>query len=424
MKKIILSSLFLAGVMMAQGQAVTESVFIKDASQNAQENWYNLESGSVGTALTESWDIAFQADGLTNAGVRINSRKGVELYLYNGSWATLDTAGMTMTALNNSPYTWNDGAANSVKDVSNAFDYGWGSYMPQAHQVQGNKVYVLKLNDSTYMKFKIDSLAGSGSSEYFFTLANLDGTNEAQYSVNKTAYPDQNYIYYNVANNTFLNNEPTTLPGWDLLFTKYADSAANPMDPTQVIMHLSSGVLSNPTVQVAQVDNVSDSSTFVDWWNQTYSTDINAIGYDWKTFNMTSYTYEYAQGRVYFVKSNAGNIWKLIFLGYNSQTGEIQFSKEMISTAGLNTLTKDAANVVVYPNPASTTVSLILDNEDASSVNVTIQNMQGQVVYQNQLSGKNNFEVKNISVAGLESGVYFVNVETAQNKITKKLVIK
>lgn len=424
MRKIILSTLFLAGVFMVKGQAVTETVSIKDGSNNAQENWYSLANGSMGTAPNDNWDLAFQVNGLTNAGVRVNSQKGVSIYLYNGSWNTLDTTGMTFTELNNSPYTWNVGAVNSVKSNLDQFDYGWGEYAPAAHQVQGNRVFILKLNDSTYKKFKVDSLAGQGSAVYFFTLANLDGTNEAQHSIDRSIYTNKNYVYYSVLNDAVEDNEPTTLDQWDLLFTSYADSAVNPMNPSEMLMHVSAGVLSNPNIMVAQVDNVADSSTYMDWFGQSYSDTINTIGYDWKTFNMTTYQYEYAAGRVYFVQAVDGNVWKLIFLNYDSSTGEITFSKEMISAAGVQSYAKENAQVIVYPNPATSSVSLILKNMTAKSAHVAIRNIEGQIVYQHEISGDSNFEVKNIPVSNLKSGVYFVNVNTPQRRITKKLVIK
>lgn len=425
MRKIILSAIFVAGVITAQGQAVTETVNIKNGSGDDVDTWYSLADGTVGAADAMNWDLSFQIGGMADAGVGINSRKGVELFLYNGDWTTVDTTGMTWTNLYNSFSDWSVGALNSVKGV-NPFDYGWGAYVPASHQVEGDKVFILRLADATYKKLAIDSLAGPGSAVYYFKIADLDGSNEVLAQVDKNLYANKNYVYYSIIENKVYDNEPVTVNQWDLLFTEYTDSAQNPMNPTEWLMHVSSGVLSNPNVKVFQVDNVADSSTYMnDWWHQEdYISDINAIGFDWKSFNMTSFTYEFAAGRVYFVQAVNGDIWKLVFTGYDSSVGSMIFTKEKVSTAGLQYTNVNEANIMIYPNPASSHVSIILNNMQKSEAKVHIMNLSGQIVYQHTLSGTSDFEVKNIPVSSLTSGVYLVKVISENQNITKKLIVK
>lgn len=426
MNKKLLMGLFLAGSLTLNAQ-ITETVSI--GAQSVNSNWYSLSSGSLGTSPINNWDIAFQIGGLTDAGIRVNGANNVALFIYEGDYANVDTTGMEWNRVYNSATSWSTGAFNRGNDTSNMFDYGWGAYNPATHGIDGNKVYVIQLDETTFKKLQIVSLSdydtdpSSFKFEYSFKYANLDGTDEVSTSVKKPDYEGYNFVYYSIVNDELLQREVELLTNWDLYFGKYIDMIENPMQPGVFMPYGVTGVLAGPSTQVAQVDGVADVASYNDWFNAPYSSEINTIGSDWKGYNMTTHQYDIVTDRVYFVKTQFGEIWKLIFTNYGgSSTGDMTFTKELVSTLGVDHVEK--AEVVVYPNPATDKVSFILNNMADNNADITIMSVTGQIVYENTLLGNQNFEVKNIDISDLNAGVYFVKVKSGDQHLTKKMIVK
>ena len=73
------------------------------------------------------------------------------------------------------------------------------------------------------------------------------------------------------------------------------------------------------------------------------------------------------------------------------------------------------SDIKVYPIPAKDEINISgIDNE----ANVTIFSLEGIQVYQNKING---FTQLNLNLA---SGMYLMNIETDNQKLTKKIVIK
>jgi hypothetical protein len=82
------------------------------------------------------------------------------------------------------------------------------------------------------------------------------------------------------------------------------------------------------------------------------------------------------------------------------------------------------SGVSVFPNPLQQDkLTLKVDGANTSEIfKVTISNLQGQVVYQTNFSGKNFIE---INTAGwLKSAVYLVSVQSGQKISTTKLIVQ
>ena len=76
--------------------------------------------------------------------------------------------------------------------------------------------------------------------------------------------------------------------------------------------------------------------------------------------------------------------------------------------------------VEVYPNPFNDQFSVELKNVDRAEV--TIVNLIGETLYQETLFGKNTKH--NIQLEGVPNGIYFLNLSTSDESITKKIVKK
>ncbi|MEY2898230.1 MAG: hypothetical protein RL138_283 [Bacteroidota bacterium] len=81
----------------------------------------------------------------------------------------------------------------------------------------------------------------------------------------------------------------------------------------------------------------------------------------------------------------------------------------------------DAANAVsVYPNPATSEITVNMEGINAAQSVVTIENAIGQTVM--TVDNKNAFSKLNVNVASLENGIYFVKVKSSNGVATKRFV--
>jgi cephalosporin-C deacetylase-like acetyl esterase len=107
-------------------------------------------------------------------------------------------------------------------------------------------------------------------------------------------------------------------------------------------------------------------------------------------------------------------------------TRQVQTSSTMYNTStSLNTDSNILlSGVSVFPNPLQLDkLTIKVDGANTSKIfKVTISNLQGQVVYQTNISGKNFIE---INTAGwLKSAIYLVSVQSGQKISTTKLIVQ
>ena len=202
-----------------------------------------------------------------------------------------------------------------------------------------------------------------------------------------------------------------------LLFTKYITDLGGGMH------YAVTGVLANGNVKVAQVNNVSDVNN-VTYWGQNYTSNIGEIGYDWKSFNMTTYQYDIEDSLVYFVEDQTGDIYKLIFTGFGgSATGDFIFTKELVGNVGIYQSMASNNILNLYPNPANEAINITFVSV-SEIVELSIFDITGKQVYTEQINAGYGLNQKRISVNSLVKGIYFLNISDSRNKTTKKFIIK
>ena len=76
------------------------------------------------------------------------------------------------------------------------------------------------------------------------------------------------------------------------------------------------------------------------------------------------------------------------------------------------------------PNPAVNSTSILVTTENAGVINLRVNNILGQVVYQESVSNGALAHTFNVNVSNLESGIYFYTVEIGESSITKKMLVK
>ncbi|MCB9261205.1 MAG: T9SS type A sorting domain-containing protein [Flavobacteriales bacterium] len=395
MKKFFTLAILLVGLRVA---AQTPDTAMINGTQS--DIFYSLENGEVKAISNKNWDIAIEAKGFAGS-ILINGQNGVMLYSSPYAiedWDNFDSTGFKNWPSHiNSVETWDGGAFN--QNLTSDYDLGWGVYDPGTHMVVGDSIYFIQLSDKSFRRIYIDELA---SSTYTFVIANVDGTNKITQTLKKTDYTGRNFAYYSIVNDAFLDREPDAV-SWDFVFTKYVA----PIDAGgQIINYPVYGVKLNKNTENAQRDGLdvtSNDTSFLDW-----NTNITEIGYDWKSWNGTSY--DITPDQVFFVRTQAGAVWKLYFTSYSSS--EIHFVKEKVGNIGI-AKTNDF-QFSMFPNPANDMVTIQLPiNEELLSIAIIGSNGQTLVEQTENFINTNN----------LSNGLYFVTILTKNGSACTPLII-
>jgi hypothetical protein len=381
--------------------------------------YYRLADGELSSSAHDTWDIAFSA-GEMAVGVFVNEGVGlsfttslpqVELYLTSSSdFSAVDTAGMTRIL--NDEVSWAEGAFNHVKDIVNPADNGWGDYDFTTHQVNGTRVFVVRLRNEVFKKLEIQSLI---SGVYTFRYADLDGANEVTQTIDKADHSNKTLAYFSIENEEAVAVEPAQ---WDLLFSRYStpldDGAGGTID------YIVTGVLSNAGTLVGQADNIDPLSVEHTDFQGEYTDSLAVIGHDWKSFQM-GWTVDPA--RAYFVKTTENEIWKIAFYDFEgSSTGVTTLEKTlegMTSSLSENDY-KELSTFDVFPNPVIESTNIVFEINTATPTGqLQIFNSLGQIVTNQSIQIQKGLNVKTISVDNYPTGLYHVSLKVGAELITR-----
>jgi hypothetical protein len=445
--KLFLSAAMLsvAASAFAQGPWMTDAISM--GTGYANDVYYQLRQGTSAFRTGDEWDLAFQTtvfgDPSFNATVRANhARKDVQIYSlhlsasnYFGNLSPADTVGKTSEAnrLYNADTSWGTGAFYQNRRTENPFSYGWGNYDMSTHYLSGDSLYLVVVKGipyqfwlEEYISTPVDSVA------YIFHVADFNNSNihdQKLYRKSASAdFSDRLFAYYDIASNTVLSHEPTPRSAWDLLFTKYLTAVPGPNGMQQYAV---TGVLMNLSRDVAKVQHMyPDDINSGNFQSFTRSTQIDAIGYDWKTFvnpGPNGY-YQLDDSESYIIKSHSGNntqYWQLQFTEFEgSGTGNISFRKRLISTVGVHDVNNSQPAVFsIAPNPASNQAMLLIDGKTSGPAQMLITDMAGRVVRHETISLQNGINAFSLNTANWPAGIYAVQVAAQGWTLGSRLVV-
>lgn len=413
-KRILLFAAILFGFTL-NAQVVAGSVTM-DAGY-ANQVFYKLSNQATNAYPHASWDVAFLRTSNFVFATRVNEAKGIQIFEASSNitdWATIDVANeAAWTPLHNSETEWDLGAIDNGSGT-----YGWGEYNPATHHVNGSVIFVFK-DANTYRKFKIDDFFGG----YTFTYATWNGatwSSDTTVTLSNATNPSNRFNYYSFENNASVIAEPA-VTDWDLIFTKYKTDYFGDGSFFQDV----TGVMHHPDVKVAvniEPENVPNTA------NLSFIADINAIGYDWKTFNVANFTYTINTDKAYYVKHANGTVYRLVFASFaGSSSGVITFNYEDV-TALLGT--QNFANKVsfgIYPNPSTDKkINIVYDlpsgNSDKNTVSV--YSSTGAKVYEQVIGATSGFFNQEIDLGNLNNGIYVLKFESGNHVTSKKIVLQ
>ncbi|GIV27087.1 MAG: hypothetical protein KatS3mg027_0901 [Bacteroidia bacterium] len=408
-KSTFIIGIIYGSIHLSIAQTTIDTVSV--GSGYANEKWYSLENDEQGSSPKNNWDIAFETSGMGSA-IHINSVIGTKLWLYpNGdtsAWNSIDTSGInTWVPRYNSDTSWSVGAFN-VGATSNPYDLGWGIYNSITHEVIGDSLFIIKLSNNQYKKLWIKKLS---SGVYYFQYADLNGNNLQNESIAKASYNTKTLVYYSIQNNMILDREPVSA-NWDLVFKQYTAFIPSP--------YTVAGVLQNKGVSAIKVHPVDTS--YNQWFNHTWNTAINTIGYNWKNYTGS---WQIEDSLVYFVKSKQGDVWKLIFTGFGgSGNGNYIFKKQKISPTSVASYVSEMPEIILYPVPAKNYLNILLNqkNQKIQEVVIDIMDLSGKNLIHKKWTNVQPFDNQSINVEDLPSGVYIISISGENFKTTQKFI--
>lgn len=415
MKSILHTAVLLLLFTLSGSMVVSAQTTVSIQPGYTNQTFYSMNNGVVSSVSNTDWDLGFQLRGF-GASVLINSKNNVRLYKAQKSaveWPNI-VAGDTTNILNagnellNSDTSWDFGAFNVTNNAADPFDLGWGEYDFNTHNVNGDSVYFIQLSGGDWHKFMITSLAGGF---YNFKWADLDGSNEQTRSINKATYAGKYFVYYSITNDITIDREPA-YNAWDLSFAQY-------MAVTPIIYKVT-GVLANDSVEIARAYPV-DIATASPVGLQ-FSSLINTIGYDWKSYDFSTNTWTITDSLVYFVTDRQGMIWKMVFTGFDgASTGNFYFDQTAVVTALDETTIQSLG---LYPNPASDAARLMLNSKTNSSATLMLTDVSGRIISSEALELHNGIQSVDLNIQGLAAGLYQVVVINGAEHQTERLVIR
>ncbi|MFM1898259.1 MAG: hypothetical protein RL577_499, partial [Bacteroidota bacterium] len=237
---------------MAYGQSVIDSVSL--GSNYSTEVFYSLSMGETQSSEITEWDLAHTTVSRDNC-LRLNHAKGWELRQYpkgsTADWATMDTSDWKSWPIYfNSPDNHLLGAFNRTKNSKNVWDFSWGVYNPNSHEVVGDSLFLLIKDGQPFLKFwpVVQKING----DLIFETQALDGSSANRDTLLQSIAGKRHHKYLSFAQGQF-NVEPLK-DQWDLRFTQYAepqwDATHSAWNPNIVV-----GVQSSPNLRVKPIEN-------------------------------------------------------------------------------------------------------------------------------------------------------------------------
>lgn len=396
MKYTYVFLLIICSVNLCNGQ---DLINLSMNSSYVDDVFFDAETQAI-TNSSQEWDIAFTVQPM-DASIRINDGRGVRLYVYSNNlldWDSVDVSNFTASDfLYNSFNSWS-GAFNVTSNSSDVFDYGWGSYNIVTHDVNGNKIFIIETLQGIIKKIRIDKLAGIDQ-QFIFTYANIDGSNEVTDTINQFNYNTKSFVYYNLDQEAVYDFEPN-INEWDLMFTKYMAKIFNPAI-NDTVYYSVSGVLHNPSAQSMKISDVDISN--VNYSDYLFSDNISTIGYDWKFFNNSSFSYSIVDSLICFINTEEGSVFSIVFDAFEgSSTGNIWFYLDNLTeNIGLDDKNKEN-KITIYPNPVRNRLNLI----GVNNANIFIYDLKGVLVDKLLLKNSNIIELND-----LKRGIYLLNIQ-------------
>ncbi len=281
------------------GDVLTASVNME--SDYKWQIYYNLKTSTeIGKNDKGIWDLGFES-GPDGYRIILNNAKQMTVYKTDKTdFAAVNTADTAGRESRDSP----SGSLDST---------GIGDWRA------GNHIYIVnRAHDGvSELGLKKLQLLSVDEQEYRIRIADMNGSNDQTIVIPKD---DQyNFSFISLTDGQQVSVEPPK-DSWDIVFSQYTHIYYD-MDNTPYTV---TGCLLNRYNTSVAIDSVHDFAdiTYEDIPSYTFSTDINGIGFDWKTYSLSNNVYAVDLHKNYIIRTATGTYFKLHFIDFVSPTGE------------------------------------------------------------------------------------------------------
>ncbi len=269
------------------------------------EIFFRFEDRLTSTAPLNAWDLEFEtAPGASL--IRMNGGKQVQVF----------NTGSTDFSQHYSPsgITWQWDSPDGNPD-STAFR----DWFNAATMTSRMFVYLIDRGpEATSDRYKKMQLLSVDQYQYEFQYANPDGSASGTFTILKdTGY---NYIYFTFNDGGKLSQIEPGKNKYDILFTRYRYIYYDLIPPLPYSVN---GVLINPFNTAVAADSVTafDSIDYAFAKSMHYSTSLDVVGFDWKTYNFSTSYYEVNPEKCYVLKNQDGIYYKFRFIDFYDSNG-------------------------------------------------------------------------------------------------------
>jgi len=92
------------------------------------------------------------------------------------------------------------------------------------------------------------------------------------------------------------------------------------------------------------------------------------------------------------------------------------------ASSGIAQTFSNSPSIMLYPNPAKSSVSVTLENTDHGNINLSVVDLSGKTVMNFRDNIKGSFYQRNLDISLLSNGIYFIKVQTDKQTYTSKMV--
>ena len=320
----------------------------------------------------------------------VDTISGVSLNLYYSSTNTnFQTAAGSVAEVGVYPVTGYDASGNIVVDFENPLNDGANVAQTYYTVVEGDQ--------NTTVMVHFDNPVGipAGVTEVIAGYAVSAGTIRTSTSA---ANPGFGNVWVDTQNSG-------TIAGW-----------TNTTNPMINIETWTASLCTSTTIVIAvdaDCDNVNSTATLTPIVTTTGSS--NDFTYEWSTAETDNEIVVDAEGS-YSITVTDGNFCTANYdfnitntdINCNLSVGDID-----ASSFGFN----------VIPNPNNGTFNLVFNAEQNQEIEILVQSVKGEIVYQNNGSVSNG-QMMDINLSGVASGVYMVKVIGANSASVERIVIQ
>ncbi|MEO1437031.1 MAG: T9SS type A sorting domain-containing protein, partial [Bacteroidota bacterium] len=161
-------------------------------------------------------------------------------------------------------------------------------------------------------------------------------------------------------------------------------------------------------------------------YSDQYVTDLDAVGFDWKEFDLTTFSWILPLDRVYFVRTNTDSLWQIQFVDFEgSSSGTSTYRADYLGLiTSLETPDPQFEAFNLFPNPATTQITVSFDAKNYdNNAWILIYNSVGQEVFRASTGVDQGLNVRQIPI-DLSAGMYQLQIQSLDGLITRPFIVQ